>query len=65
MKPAKVKLSSPVKVFISLGWEFTLCVNVRNVVSIISASHDPVFNLAIIEKVSYTSEVLEHKWQRA
>ncbi len=42
------------KVFISLGWEFTLCVNVRNVVNIVSASHDPVFNLALTEKVSYT-----------
>ena len=33
--------------------------------NIVSASHDPVFNLAITEKISYTSDVLEHKWQRA
>ncbi len=43
------------KVFISLGWEFTLYGNVRNVVNIVSASHDPVFNLTQTEKVPFTT----------
>ncbi len=53
------------KLFISFGWEFTLYVSVRNVVNIVSASHDPVFNLTQTEKVFYNTFLIHNlvKWQ--
>ncbi len=41
------------KLFISFGCELTLYVRVRNVVNIVSASHDPVFNLTQTEKSTF------------